>query len=575
MTPKPERSSSTVLSFIERYQGLLVVLVAAFVVRTFEFDEWWLNPDEGIYYSTLTRDSFGAFWDEVATNAHPPLYYLLLRGMGLLTWDFSWFRGFTLVCGLAAVWTIWAVARSLAGSGIRGTVAGLVAALTLALAPGAIKLSQVIRPYMLQVALLGGALFFLLRYLEDTRAEGTTAPASSRSEGAERNLQAYVMLILLALLTHYSSVLALAALGLVVLHDGFVHGHRRRAWRRLLAIHLIPGMLLGLIYLVHLRPLLSSALADEALDGWLSPYMIDTSADAWFAVLGFQHILAHPWLRGFTATLVLAALVVSALSRPDDRANRPDPRRPAAVMAAGLFVAILVAAVGAYPFGSTRHSAWLLVFIVPGLGWIVAHALSRTRNAALLWGGAFVVLMAVSGPVSDAFGASRAPWAPTERVLRQANLAELVDIMEPEGSPELIVMSAQTFYLLLPLYPSDRERATWSKDGTLFHFDFGRRRMLVSQSWDFTAGPDPKTRSHLVATLSEASQVFPDLGIQDMERAVLLAGGWRPALVDELAAASEREPFIVSQRSVPGLFAYLLDIPRLTEAFGTSLGSAR
>lgn len=236
-------------------------------------------------------------------------------------------------------------------------------------------------------------------------------------------------------------------------------------------------------------------------------------------------------------------------------------------MGAGLFVAVLAAALGAYPFGSTRHSAWLLVFIVPGLGWIVAYALSRTGRAALLWGGALLVLLAVSGPVSDALGGSRAPWAPTDRVLRQANLGQLADIIGPEGSPELIVMSAQTFYLLLPLYPTERERATWSEDGTLFHFVFGARRVLVSQSWDFTAGADPKAQSHLAGTLSEAIRTFPDLGIQDMDQAVLLVGGWRPALVDELAAASEREPFIVSQRTVPGLFAYLFDVPRLTEAF--------
>jgi len=577
MNPKPARSSTTVLSFVERHQGLLVVLVAAFAVRISGLGEWWLNPDEGIYYSILTRVSFGGFWDEVATNAHPPLYYLLLRGLGLLTWDFSWFRGFTLVCGLGAVWAIWAVARSLAGLGARGTVAGLVAAVAVAFAPGAIELSQVIRPYMLQAALLGGALFFLLRYLEEARgsdgaraAAEPTRPDSFRSEGAGRNLPAYVALILLALLTHYSSVLALAAFGLVVLHDGFAHGHQRRAWRRLLAMHLIPGVLLGLVYLVHLRPLMNSALADEALDGWLSPYMIDSPGDAWLGFLGFQHILAHPWLRGLTAVLALAALVVSALSRPDDRESGPDPRRPAAVMGAGLVVAALAAALGAYPFGSTRHSAWLLVFIVPGLGWIVAYALSRTGRAALLWGGALLVLLAASGPVSDALGGQSAPWAPTDRVLRQSNLAQLADIIGPEGSPELIVVSAQTFYLLLPLYPAEREGATWSEDGRLFHFDFGARRVLVSQSWDFSAGPDPKARSHLAGTLSEAIRAFPDLGIQDMEQAVLLVGGWRPALVDELAAASEREPFIISQRTVPGMFAYLLDLPPLMDVFGTS-----
>lgn len=575
MNPKPASSTTRALSFVERYQGLLVVLVTAFAVRVSGLGEWWLNPDEGIYYSILTREFFGGFWDEVASNAHPPLYYLLLRGMGLLTWDFEWFRGFSLICGLGAVGAVWAVARSLAGSGARGTVAGLVAAVTLAFAPGAVELSQVIRPYMLQVALLGSALFFLLRYLEGVRApdarpraEEPNSVAWFRSDGAGRDLSAYLALVVLALLTHYSSVLALAAFGLVVLHDGLSHGSRRPAWRRLMTIHLVPGVVLGLVYLVHLRPLMSSDLAGDALDGWLRPYMIDRPGDAWLGFLGFQHILAHPWLRGLTATLSLTALVVSALTRPGAHADGPDPRRPAVLVGAGLFVAVLAAALGAYPFGSTRHSAWLLVLVVPALGWIVAYALSRAGKAALLWGGALLVLLAVSGPLSNAWGGPRAPWAPTDRILRQSSLRQLADIIGPEGAPELIVMSAQTFYILLPLYPAERERATWADDDGLFHFAFGRRRVLVSRSWDFTAGPDPEARPHLVGTLSEANRAFPDLDIENMERAVLLVGGWRPALVDELAAASERDRFIVSQRNVPGLIAYLIDVPRLTDAFG-------
>lgn len=582
MARDPGSSTTPLADLVGRHQGLVAILVSALVVRISGLTEWWLNPDEGIYYSILTRESFSGFWNEVASNAHPPLYYLLLRVLGTFTWDFLWFRVFTLVCGLVAVWVVWALARALVGRGAGRAVAGLVAGLTVAFAPGAVELSQVIRPYMLQVGLLGGALLFLLRYMDGARPTSEAGARTPPDRGASTwNLGAYAALVVLALLTHYSSALALAAFGLVVLHDGVAHGMDRPAWRRLFAVHAVPGLLIAIVYVTHLRGLMSSALADDALDGWLRPYMIASPEDAWLAFLGFQHLLAHSWLRAATALLVLAGVVISAFGRhvvpgAAGAADDPDPRRPAVLVCAGFFVAGVAAALGMYPLGSTRHSAWLLVFVVPMLGWIVAYALSRTGRSARLGIGALVVLVLAGGPIGSALGSDRAPWAPTDRVLRESELRQMVDVLDPSATPELIVMSAQTFYLLLPFYPGERERATESADGSLFHFPLGGRRVLVSEAWDFTAGPDPDGRSHLASALEKAARAFPELDLANKDRAVLLIGGWRPPLVDQLTSASAEgeDPFLVSRRSVRGLNAFLLDLPAFRNAFGGAFGEA-
>ena len=91
MTGPGRPSASTV----ERY-GLLAALllvVVGLVIRVVGTMEWWLNPDEGIYFSIATQPTLAGFWSEVATNAHPPLYYMILRAVGFLTTDFLWFRG--------------------------------------------------------------------------------------------------------------------------------------------------------------------------------------------------------------------------------------------------------------------------------------------------------------------------------------------------------------------------------------------------------------------------------------------------------------------------------------------------
>ena len=535
----------------------MALMVGALAIRIVGISEWWLNPDEGIYYSLVTRARFAGFWEEVAANAHPPLYYLLLRGLGVLSWDFVWFRVLSLLFGVVAVGLVWVIARRLSNGGAAGTVAALTAGLLLAFSPGAVELSQVVRPYTLQMVVLGAALLSLLRYL-DASADQAASPDEAPAGIPVRELGWYVVFVLLALLTHYSSALALAAFGLVVLHDGAAHGTRRRAWRTVFAVHALPAVVLGVVYLTHLRTLMGSDLAEDALDGWLAPYMIGGLRDAWLAFLGFQHLIAVPWLRGVTAILTLGALGVSVVV---------GPRRPAVLLGSAFLVALVAAALGLYPLGSTRHSAWLLVFAVPVLGWGVGWALGRAGASGRLALVGLAVLLTLGGPLGAALGDARAPWAPSERVLRRANLAQMVDLLDPQATPELVVMSAQTFYLLLPFYPMEREQATEAADGSLFHFPWGRRQVLVSEAWDFTAGSDPDAPDHLAAILERAGRVFPELSLHERAQGVLLVGGWRPPLLDELVAADRRTPFIASQRSVAGLYAMLLDLPGLDRAF--------
>ncbi|MEM7416044.1 MAG: glycosyltransferase family 39 protein [Gemmatimonadota bacterium] len=522
--------------------GVLALL--AIVPRWSGLSEWWLNPDEGIYYSILTRADFSGFWAEVAANAHPPLYYLLLRGLGGLTWDFLWFRAFSVLCGIGAVLLTAAVAREVAGRGTAGTIAAAVSGLVLALAPTAIELSQVIRPYTFQLVLLSGALLALLHY---RRAPST------------RPLVAYAVLTSAALLTHYSSGLAVATLGITVVALGARGEWRETTWQKLFASHAVPGTVVALMWFVHIRPLAGSALADDALDGWLSFYMIDGPEQAWLALLGFHHILAGPWLRGPLALLTIATLLWAARRAP----------LVAILGGTGLAIAMMAASLGVYPLGSTRHSIWLTFVFVPALGWLAASvwtAFSDHRRWASL--GAVGLLLAAGGPVGSAIGAERAPWAPPDQVLLQEDLTRMIAVLDPTEGPPLLIMSAQTFYLLLPFFPGERESAEFSEDGRHFHFAYGNRRILTTEAWDFTAGPQPNAPDHVANVLREAATSFPHLGITTQDPATLLVGGWRPAFIDELTALATEHGFVHSSVFVPGLFAYVVSVDGLVESFG-------
>lgn len=556
-------STKAPLDILRRYRGIAALVAAAVFVRLSGLSEWWLNPDEGIYYSLITRASFRGFWQEVLSNAHPPLYYMLLRGLGRLTWDFSVLRAFSVLSGTVGVIGIWAVARQLAATisveaatnpdvhgertsdETRVVAAGFIAAFLVVFAPTPLQMSQVMRPYAFQTALLAWALYLLLTHLR--------TPSRVRLGG-------YLALTSLALLTHYSSVLALGVFGLVALVEGVRRGLDDAEWRRLAAWHVLPASVLVGLYVFHLRPLAASALADEALDGWLLPFMIRSPGDVWLSLVGFQHHLAGPWLRGPLALLVLAAIGLAAY------------RRDALVLALGagaIALAMTAAALGAYPFGSTRHSAWATVFVVPMLGWFLAIVLSwgsqatRRRTVLTLAG-----LLVLGGPVGAVIGADRARWAPEERVLREPYLQAMLPELDPHGEPALMVMSDQTFNLLLPFYPAEREEAVFSADSSAFHFPYGQRRVLVSRTWAFLSLANGRPDTDLQSFLRRSSEDFAGLGIPARDQVVFVDGGWGlPASVQIQQVMSSGLPLVASSRVVPGLHSFVLYVePLLGEA---------
>ena len=95
MTEVSRPAASAVVRY-GRVAAILLVVVAL-VMRVSGAQGWWLNPDEGIYFSILTQPTLAAFWAEVAENAHPPLYYVILRAVGFFTTDFFWYRALSII----------------------------------------------------------------------------------------------------------------------------------------------------------------------------------------------------------------------------------------------------------------------------------------------------------------------------------------------------------------------------------------------------------------------------------------------------------------------------------------------
>ncbi len=517
MTGSPEQSSTEVERFLERYGWMIAAVIVAigFYLRWDGLGEYWLNPDEGIYYSAVTLESWEGIKQELVGNAHPPLFYVMLRAMGAFGSDFLWLRIPSLLFGCLAIHGMY-----LAGKAYAGTLAGLVGALILALMPSAILQSQIIRPYMILLAFVLYSLAFLGRYL------GT---------GSRRNLYGYASFFLLAILTHYSAFLVLGILGIGLGLMTLTKQLQPRQVRDLLIASSLPGLAVILLYFLHIRPSLQgSDLQAQALDTWMSSFMIADGRQAWQGMQGLMR-----YLFGFRQAGTIFLIFVVGLFFAIDRKRKLLYTLPLTALG----VALLFSFMGQYPFGDSRHSLYLVPFLLLPMAFGISQVLSMGKQPAMIGAGVLALLFALPaiGNFIMVGGPQRVRFL-DERLSSTAGFREKVEpqIRAIRDRPGMMILNVQSYYLLLPLLLEMRESEVWhapyagSPDGYRTG-TFGKCQVVISKDWDMSAGLDrdagPETLAGLMRNVDALS---PDLLIREQRSAWIMIGGWDMPLADGL-----------------------------------------
>ena len=477
------------------------VVAAGLLLRVRGFTHPWLNPDEGIYFQLAFARTGAHFFDGILNNAHPPLQYMLLRALGSVSDDFSWLRAPSLLAGTLAIYVMIRLGREAVD---RRT--GLLAGAALAFAPGAILLSQVMRPYALLLLLLTTAAWYALRAVRT---------------GTGRDLAVHSVALGLALCTHYAAYLAAPAFGLLLLGDAARRDRApRQRWQRAAAQ---AGLLAvaGGAYWLHLRPvLIGGALHREAQNGWLAAYMPEGPLDAWLGFVGVQRYLFGAALEAPAVLLFvlgLGWLVTSGRGR-------------LAWLSSGVVAAAVVAGLlHALPLGSTRHSSALAAFTLPVMAAPIAGLWAR--------GGRFVLPAALLIAAAGASPAVTRSWigaeglntrAPVEHVASARSIRAALDRIVPwTQTPTLIVMDRQTFSFLAPVLHPLSSPDRHGRGPVLAGFRWGRADVIVSQSWMLRV--DARGRDapdHLDRFLSQAQRALPQLEIEHRREGALVLGGW-------------------------------------------------
>ncbi len=360
MRPRQSQSFSTLL-LLCLAGGLLARLVPAALT--------FLNPDEVLHYLLSAQSSFAATYQATLTTAHPPLFIVFLHYWQWLGHSEFILRIPSVLAGIAFSWVMFLWLRRISDSDT--AVTGLVLFL---FAPALITVSSEVRQYALLLLFCAASLYFLERAVED----------NSISMMLLSSLTLY-----LALLTHYSSLVFAAAVGIYAL----VRLLATEAEPRMIAVWIL-GQLGGLaicayLYVSHLARLRRSPLRQEIGNTWLRTSIFHPHQDHIVSFLMgrtvrlFRYFFSNGTIGVFALLLFLWAVIFLLRTKPQSQpSRRATPRQLALLLTLPFFVAWLTATSGLYPYGGTRHDAILSIFALSGVslglaGLKIAHLWPR------------------------------------------------------------------------------------------------------------------------------------------------------------------------------------------------------
>ncbi|MHC5063245.1 MAG: glycosyltransferase family 39 protein [Planctomycetota bacterium] len=532
---------------LERQHWILALLVVGLglALRLVGLGDYWPNADEGIYLNAASGDG-SRLQALILYNAHPPLFYLVLYAMSVVSTDYVWLRMASVVCGCLAILGLHLFVRRLAG-----WQAGIAAALMLACSPGAIMLSQVIRPYSMLLASMSFALWLLLCELQEPH---------------RRQRIAYAILLCISLLLHYSAIILLPGIAACILAaklSGRVDAQRFRQ----LSILQLPAALvtLGLIGLHIIPELMGSEMQSLARDdGWLVGFYPDSPAQLWQHFLG---IFAYGLGPGLVAPTVLLFALGLALIGRDSRSLQ------AGLVLATLAGALVLAALGLYPFGPTRHSLYLLPLLLLPMAAAIGWSLAAGPRSSLARIFALLVILFLAWLGRDLLGADELPPASRqEQRLHPETVDQAMSILENwPGSQGLLLMDQRCFNTLAPVLGEAAGKAVeGSTKAGYASFDWQGWQVLVTESWVITASRANRDRSdHLLKLLREVETGAPELRLAAREEVVILADGRIPRVVqDFLSLFSEDNPggaLILASHNLENFHVFAVNMRRYLE----------
>jgi hypothetical protein len=401
---------------------LLGLALAGLLLRVYVGRQTFIDFDEWQHLFMAGTPRWADLLFELRTNAHPPLFFLLLRRIVRLG-NPALYRVISIAAGTASIIFVGLIAKKI----LRSPAAQLLCAAAFALSTAAIAISVEIRSYPLASSLMVAAFWAWLSIFPGSDKGGRPGVIFACCSS-------------LALMSHYSAVLFLAACSVVPLVIAAVSPELRKQWlspayrrsiRRAAASLVTPWAVFTFFYFVHIRK--------QLMEGYVADFYrggTPGETTAGFLMRNGRNFfnLFSPVELHSTAAFAAAMMIGCALVWILLRKSRLTYRGAAAVVfAAAVVLQLAVASLARkYPFGgSLRHQyvagplLLIAVFVLVDAFFLAVRPTIRRAIPILIVAGMAVNLIVgvpklIMYPGSvlyrDEFNAWRSPFGNTRAV---------------------------------------------------------------------------------------------------------------------------------------------------------------
>lgn len=362
--------------WFEARAGVAAVLITllGLLARLWTASGTFLNPDEALHFRLANQLTLALAYQAGLTASHPPLLTLLLYFWRVLGTSELWLRLPSVLAGAAFCWMFYKWLSKAAGG-----LAGLIGLLLIAFLPPIILLAAEVRQYALLLAFLASALYSL---------------DEAFAENSPGRMAVFSLCLYLAMLSHYSAFLFAAALGIYALLRIFTERPPTAAVAPWVIGQLGAVALAVFLYKTHISTL-GAGQSRTVLQGWMSEFYLRRSYFdsahgnpmlflAGHSVGVFQYFFGQLVIGDAMALLFVLGVVLlfRGKSFSEDRTS---------TRGLGIFLLLPFAIAGCaslahlYPYGGTRHVAFLIIPGVAGVSVAMARLASGrwTRGLAI------------------------------------------------------------------------------------------------------------------------------------------------------------------------------------------------
>lgn len=483
------------------------ITLVGFLTRLWAAHGTFLNPDEALHFRLANQPTLALAYRESLTASHPPLLTAVLYFWRAMGTSELWLRMPLVLAGTIFCWFFYKWLAKAAGENT-----GLIGLLLVAFLPPIVALGAEIRQYALLLVFLAGALYFL--------DEAFARNSISR-------MAAFAVFLYLAMLSHYSAFLFAAALGVYALAKIF----QERPGKKLISAWVVSQTAAGalgiFLYKTHLAKL-GAGDSRTVLQGWMSDFYLQHSYFngahdnpfgfvLWHSFGVFQYLFGQNAVGDLmgVAFLVGVGLLLRALA-PETRGRR---------LQLGMLLLITFAIAAAasladlYPYGGTRHVAFLIIPAIAGVSITIA-GLAAPRSAVAI-GIAILVLV-----VCVLFGKPRRPYM-TRADQKTAEMTAAMEFVRQNVGPKSVIFTDYESDLVLGHYLCGQKPISFEISNSEFEA-FSCSRKVISGGFRAGTNFTPENFGALW------NRMIENFRLQPGETVWVFQAGWDADLPDQL-----------------------------------------